>query len=295
MEGQRITMKRILLSILLFSQFALGYVPYPIPVPQGGTGIATLTSGNILIGQGTSAISAATGTALVSAGTWSFTNTHSTLGLQFGVDPGDGSAKFDMRDALPINFYADSGSYQGSWITSGLSLSGVAGLQIGGTSPGSNGSATLSASSTGLQFSPPGGVIFPNARTGAGIYSGNATYTLGITKGGSPSSYYNIVTGADKGGATALTILRGQINAANCALVSGSGEGWTGSGTNLQIGCTVTFSQAFGSNAICTATLSGSSATGTVWTGSLGTSTVVFTATTSSYNANIICIGPRGD
>ena len=247
----------------------------------------------MVISDGSGNLSNFAGFAYVASGLMALTNpTYSTNGLQFGVDPSDGSAKFDMRDNYAINFYT-FGGYRGNGK-----------IQYHRSVDFKLVERSLLVRVSGKRWSHIVGNLFwssvlssiwryfPNRRTGAGIYSGNATYSLGITKAGNNSSFYNIVTGGSKSpeGDLALTIIRGTVGSGATVVY---GEGW--SVTTPTAGqYNVTYSQAFGSQPVVIATAL--NAGYTVYVNDASTTGNQFNISTgAAASFSFIAIGPRGD
>lgn len=276
-------MKKLFLDLiciaLLTSLRAHAGPQYPFPVSKGGTGAKTLTSTGILMGNGTSAISAAsglthssggTGGLLVSgAGGTGFIEFLTSNSAQFDGPTSNhyallysGTGAIGSNDFLiythgadPIDFYTNSG-FVGAWLSGG-------GLQIGSSGP-------ILSKYTGntLYIGLSGGSTLP-----AMVSAAPATNGLQIVRG----------IGANNGS-----------GAGNACTILFATEGFScvNAATGGQI--TVTYSTggtaAFQDTAVCTCSVS----TGTCTAGSEGASSVVLTASNgNNTNINFICIGQR--
>jgi hypothetical protein len=167
-----------------------GSITLPITVPNGGTGAITLTNRGVLIGQGTSAVTAtAAGTAgqpLLSGGGGA-NPAYGTLGTAFGGTNIDGSSAANGRLLIGNGTgYTLANLTAGSNVTITNGAGSISIASSGGTAPGStcNFQAYLNANATNVTGDGTTVTIpFDNTRwnVGSAITGSNFTVPVGAT------------------------------------------------------------------------------------------------------------------
>lgn len=257
---------KLLLALHLFTQVIYGAVPYPIPPVYGGTGRTTLTTGSLLVGNGTSAVTLPSGLTWDSAlptlrvtnpnastTLTNFTQSLTKAGLNVISTYSDGAyfpgvfwSASNNNVALPKagiwiknDTTAGSTMYLGvtpfSGFTTGITVNA---LQLAATEAmvGDTTAYTLRVGgATGYTFTSD--VTNTTLRSSAPILVGNGSSTAGrldfsygangvAIRDATGSVRYPIVTSAEPASSASLKIIRGKISSTGTLLL---GEGFTAS------------------------------------------------------------------
>jgi hypothetical protein len=270
--------------------------PSPFNVANGGTGNGTLTAHNVLLGEGTSAVSfaapAASGTILSSTGTTADPSFQSASALNLGVTTGT-LAQFSATTSAQLAGVISDETGTGSLVFA--TGSAINPTSTGATTRGTGAFTTLSANSTvsgigliGVQAFTSSGTYTPDAGTQAVIIE---VVGGGGGGGGCPatSSTQNCIAGSGQAGSYTKVYLTSGFTGGISVGVGAAGAAGTAGANSGSAGGTTTF----GSVISCSGGApgnGGSAFTSTVpgVAGTTGTSGVTCTVSSGTVLASVL-------